>query len=399
MSRCNELCTKEATGTCALCDALAERERFIRVWLKGGFLVDGFQALRPREPFACLERCFGWLIVRLADQHRAPGCWLYPSPRTEVRHQDVVREDHKQYSETLNKTMLTLLGVSLVCLLITLISPDTLLLAASSMVSVPLLTHVQMSFVAFLLVAPLLLIALFIYLHVFYGYWLECERERRSINQRLIPPLASIPTLFAFPDAVPRRLTQFIFYWLVPCVLYGMMFKAWAIPSLGLALTYEAGFVMGLAWVLFVRRHCPQEPGNSVVVYVVLLFFLGFMVHATLNPQAWQRPFQLFRVDLAKAWLPRLNMWHAFAVLVNFHDANLFGANFEGADLRGANFQGAELKRANLQGADLRGQPFYETKLMGAKDLTQEQVNTACVNEHTQLPEGLIRPPPCPAKP
>jgi hypothetical protein len=36
---------------------------------------------------------------------------------------------------------------------------------------------------------------------------------------------------------------------------------------------------------------------------------------------------------------------------------------------------------------------------MGAKNLTQEQVNTACVNEHTQLPEGLRRPDSCPAKP
>src|SRR5262249_18638235 len=99
MARCNELCTKEATGTCALCDALAERDRFIRVWLKGGFLVDGLQALRHREPFASLERWYDWLNVRLGDQRRAPGCWLYPIPRTEVGHHDVVREAHKQYSE------------------------------------------------------------------------------------------------------------------------------------------------------------------------------------------------------------------------------------------------------------------------------------------------------------
>ena len=38
MERCNELCTKEATGTCALCDALLERDHFIWWWFKGGFL-------------------------------------------------------------------------------------------------------------------------------------------------------------------------------------------------------------------------------------------------------------------------------------------------------------------------------------------------------------------------
>ena len=99
MDRCNELCTKEVAGYCgycALCNVLAERDRFIRVWLKGGLFLD----------------CYDWLIARLQDRSKAPGRWLYPVPRTEVRHKDVVREAHKQYSETLNKTMLTLLGVA-----------------------------------------------------------------------------------------------------------------------------------------------------------------------------------------------------------------------------------------------------------------------------------------------
>ena len=48
-----------------------------------------------------------------------------------------MREAHKQYSETLNKTMLTLLGVALFCLLTTIDSPDKLLLAADSTIKVP----------------------------------------------------------------------------------------------------------------------------------------------------------------------------------------------------------------------------------------------------------------------
>ena len=46
MDRCNELCTKETTGQCALCEALAERERFIWLWLKGGFLREGLHAMQ-----------------------------------------------------------------------------------------------------------------------------------------------------------------------------------------------------------------------------------------------------------------------------------------------------------------------------------------------------------------
>jgi hypothetical protein len=138
----------------------------------------------------------------------------YPVPRAEVRHQDVVREAHKQYSESLNKTMLVLLGVALFCLLTTIGSPDKLLLGADSTIKVPF-ADAPLSFLGFIVVAPFLLIVLVIYLHVFYGYWLECERERQYINQRLIPPIESIPTLFSFPDTVPRMLAGFVFYWLV----------------------------------------------------------------------------------------------------------------------------------------------------------------------------------------
>ena len=47
MDRCNELCTKEATGYCALCAALADRERFIAWWMKGGVLRAGMRAMQP----------------------------------------------------------------------------------------------------------------------------------------------------------------------------------------------------------------------------------------------------------------------------------------------------------------------------------------------------------------
>jgi uncharacterized protein YjbI with pentapeptide repeats len=50
VSRCTELCTKATTGVCALCEALAERERFERVWLKGGWLRDRLRARTPWRP-------------------------------------------------------------------------------------------------------------------------------------------------------------------------------------------------------------------------------------------------------------------------------------------------------------------------------------------------------------
>ncbi|MCA9465009.1 MAG: pentapeptide repeat-containing protein, partial [Nitrospira sp.] len=55
------------------------------------------------------------------------------------------------------------------------------------------------------------------------------------------------------------------------------------------------------------------------------------------------------------------------------------------ADLRGTNLEGASLRHARLQGVALR----Y------THGLTQEQLNAACLDVRTRLPEGLQLPPPC----
>jgi hypothetical protein len=56
MARCNKLCTKDAIGTCALCEARAEADRFIRFWFQGGLFVDGVHAMQRRGVFALLHR-------------------------------------------------------------------------------------------------------------------------------------------------------------------------------------------------------------------------------------------------------------------------------------------------------------------------------------------------------
>jgi len=237
MDRCTELCTKDTTGVCALCEALAERDRFERLWFQKEIFRGGFHRLRQ---------------------------WWYPVPRRdwEVRHPEEVREAHKQYSEILNRIMLALLGVALFCLLTALGSPDKLLLAADSTIKVPL-ADAPMSFFGFIVVAPFLLIVLTLYLHIFYGCWLECEWERQYINQRLLPSLEGIPTLFSLPAATPRVLTGFIFYWLVPVVLGVITWKAWALPPMGRPLTYVLGVVTGVLGLL-------QEDVSEVLVCYAL---------------------------------------------------------------------------------------------------------------------------------
>src|SRR4029450_5800380 len=300
MARCNELCTKDTTGTCAVCEALAKRDRFLRCWLQEGLFIDGVRALNRG-------------MMRLRDRMKAPLCWWYPVPHRdwEVRHQDVVREAHKQYAETINKVMFTLLGVALFCLLMVLSSSDhKLLLATDSTIKVPV-ADAPLSFVGFIVVAPFLLLVLTVYLHIFFGYWLDCEWERQYINQRLRPPIEGIPTLFSFPDAVSRFLTGVIFYWLVPVVLWAITWKAWADRTMGLPLTYVGGIVtVALVFLQIRRRPDNRHSWWTRLRYTILILIIGLTVLVTCVPKSFQRPLNFISAELPKTSFVRKNLTH-----------------------------------------------------------------------------------------
>ncbi len=96
----------------------------------------------------------------------------------------------------------------------------------------------------------------------------------------------------------------------------------------------------------------------------------------------------LFRAKLQEANLP-------FAQL---EGADLIDANLQGANLNGANLQGAYLGGAKLQGADLNGANLQGANLTEAKGLTREQLDEACGDDKTTLPDylGDYKMKPCP---
>jgi uncharacterized protein YjbI with pentapeptide repeats len=77
---------------------------------------------------------------------------------------------------------------------------------------------------------------------------------------------------------------------------------------------------------------------------------------------------------------------------------NLLGANLNGALLSKTNLTGANLRDANLSGTYLIGAVLKGADLSGAKNLTQMQLDQACGDAHTKLPEGLTIKP-CPPPP
>lgn len=81
----------------------------------------------------------------------------------------------------------------------------------------------------------------------------------------------------------------------------------------------------------------------------------------------------------------------------NLSIANLFGARFNRCDFTGANLQRATLVgtyfgSSTLKDADLAGANLSGADLSIAKGLTQPQLDSACGDESTQLPEKLSIP-------
>jgi uncharacterized protein YjbI with pentapeptide repeats len=98
--------------------------------------------------------------------------------------------------------------------------------------------------------------------------------------------------------------------------------------------------------------------------------------------------------DLTGAYLSGANLTGANLGRTNLRGADLSSANLRSATLVGANLSGsypigADLAGANLSGANLRGADLTRAKLTGAKNLIQAQLNEACGNNATELPDGL----------
>jgi uncharacterized protein YjbI with pentapeptide repeats len=98
--------------------------------------------------------------------------------------------------------------------------------------------------------------------------------------------------------------------------------------------------------------------------------------------------------DLNGAYLSGANLTGANLSGANLRSADLSYANLRGVNLRSANLSvaypiGADLSGANLRDADLTGTNLRGANLRGAKNLIQRQLNEACGNNETELPEGI----------
>ena len=148
--------------------------------------------------------------------------------------------------------MLAFLGLALYCCLMTVGSSDKLLLLAGGTVKVPYADIPVSIAMGLAVIAPFLLVALVVYMHI-----------------------ESMPTLFSFSDTASRVLTELIFYWLAPLVLVMITWKAWALPVLALPLTYISGLLTFNLVLLQFRRHPDNQhkwwalPRYTIMILII----------------------------------------------------------------------------------------------------------------------------------
>lgn len=76
-------------------------------------------------------------------------------------------------------------------------------------------------------------------------------------------------------------------------------------------------------------------------------------------------------------------------MFVCLSDDDFSGASFRNADLSGSDFDRARLAYADFTGATLAYTHFKGADLSRAKGLTQQQLDSACGDADTKLPQGL----------
>jgi uncharacterized protein YjbI with pentapeptide repeats len=306
------------------------------------------------------------LLRRLRDRSRWPRSWWYPLPRESKFDPGVLSALHKECSETIRRSMMVLLGFAFFCLLTALGSKDQLLIGGQAEINVPF-ANVPISFIGFVAIAPLLLIILSIYLHVFVGHLREIEAA--MVDAEMRANAGRMPTIFNLEAAVPRWLTAFIFYWLVPFVLAAITWRAMAVPPYGIALGSLTLFVTFALLFLKIRRS-PAENSH----WPNRLYWLGMapIIGATaFMNEDFRRPLDLSRADFKNAYLAsedlqKANIYLASFKWANLSEANLCKTNLTKVDLSGANLHWANLNLAQLFETNLSGADLYKAQLVMA---------------------------------
>jgi hypothetical protein len=235
------------------------------------------------------------------------------------------KKQHDEISRAINKLLLVLIGFCFFCGL-ALGKPDVSLLASNAKVTLPF-ANADISFVAFLIIAPLVLTALSFYLHIFIGYWTSLSRQQPTSGQT--HPV--LPFTFNLNYRTTGWLSNFLFYWLVPVMLAVFTWKALPRPEGPILTVLTSGFVVVFLLLQIRRRPDQMSKLSSSMLWLALLGTAFLMARTSLGERL-HRPLFLEGAELEKQHLQSLDLRGAHLFIANLTGADLIGANLSKVD-------------------------------------------------------------------
>lgn len=282
------------------------------------------------------KRPFHRFVTRLQDRSRFPRALWWPQSVTLVEDSERARL-HAECSAAMNRAFLAIATYSLFCLIALGGSDVDLLGAGGGDISVPF-TGVRMSAKNFLIVGPLILLALTLYFHLFIEEW--------SKLHRLVSGNDRTARFFNFDGRLAKMLAGAAFYWWTPVMLY---FFYWKSMPLSFSAVTKGIFVLSSLLVIFVSiRRCPESKrlNWNVPKWILVLCFISWSVW----PFGGNRP----------SWRPLLLSDS------NLEGRNLNGLDFSNAEMDGSNLKGANLSNSTLSHADLTRSQLALTDFVSA---------------------------------
>jgi hypothetical protein len=220
---------------------------------------------------------------------------------------DAVRM-HAECSRTIKRMFLAILAFSLFCI-VTLSGSEEGLLGVGTEISLPF-AGVRMTVKNFVIVGPLILVALTAYLHLYVGEWARLHHS--------VPLLKRAANFFNFEGFFAKLFTNVAFYWLTPAVLCFFFWKALPLPLSFQVLSIVVISTAFIIWLSIRRCNGDYRLYCNGAKWIVLFGMISFYAYAWLSNTAWSRVLYL-------------------------ESSNLEGKNLVEFNLRGAN-----LAKANL---------------------------------------------------
>ena len=364
MDRCNELCTKDAIGTCAVCEARVEADRFFRFWFKGGLFVDGVRALKSRGFFAffvsrrtSLLLGLGALLLVLGIYSIYRHYWVIPNQYiASVKEGALTSKELNDLRNSIRQTFVQALGL-----------------------------------LGGLIGGAALLGGLY-----FTAQTLRTSQETLRVNQKTLESTQQGQITERFTTAIEqlgdkeeRLMVRLGGIYALEQVAKDSDSHHWPVMEVLTAFVREAPATT------LPPDNTSGEKGTKESLHErklpsdiqAILTIIGQRTRTFRNGEAQ-------RLNLRNTALQGADLQGA-----QLQGAELWKAQLQGANLMGAQLQGAVLWKAQLQGANLWGAQLQGTDLRSVVNLTQDQINVACIDENTTLPAGLTRPAPCPPHP